>query len=167
MSEFSIDIRTLKTGAVAVDGGMGTTLTEPGEIHENTVKVNMADDTVTPIKNIKGKSVIVAIEGGNIDIAYDIITFDVEVIQDFCGGTLVGTAPNQMWHMPKGTQPIIEKSHEIVDGQGGTWELARVQVSGKLVGAFSKTEPNVIRVKGMVLEPTKEAVGAIAYGNKA
>jgi hypothetical protein len=164
---FSIDIKTLKIGAVAVDGGMGTTLTEPGEILEKTVKVNMADDVVTRFKSIKGNSVLAGIQLGDIDVAFDIMTFDVEVIQDLCGGTLVGTAPNQMWHFPKGTPPIIEKSVEIVDSEGATWEMARTQISAKLVGAFSTSEPNLVRVKGMVFDPTKAAVGAIAYGVKA
>lgn len=164
---YSIDVKSLKLGAVAVDGGMGTVLTSPGGVRENTLKLNPSDDTITAFMVIgQGNPAITSITKGVTNFEYDLMIFDLEVLADLTGGELIGVAPNEFWHEPA-LPPVIIRSHEIVDGQGMTWQIPAGQISAKLVGAFSKTDPNVIRVKGTVLQPEKEGIGALAYGKKA
>ncbi|MET4142782.1 hypothetical protein [Pedobacter sp. UYP1] len=167
MSQFSLDIKSLKVGNLELDGDAAKILTSPGEIKENTVKVTQADATQTKIKAAgKSQPVIVINEDGDITVEYDIMTFDVEVMQNYMGGYLTGTAPNKIWNKPS-KSPIIEKTHEIVDSQGATWLFPRVHISATLVGVFSPTDVNVIRVKGTVLEPAKVGVTSVSYGNPA
>lgn len=165
---YSIDITSLLLGAVAGDGGVGTVLASPGDIVENTVKVNPADPTKTSFFAIgKQAAVYTALKAGETVLAFDIMTFDLEVIQDLLGGTITGVAPNEFWNAPIGTPPIIEKTIEILDVQGMTWQFGRVQISAKLVGEFNANTPNVIRVMGTILQPTKAGVSHTAYGKKA
>ena len=164
---YSIDIVSLKSGAVANDGGIGTVLTSPGDIVDKTVKFNPAD----PAKSVhyavgKGHPVLIALRNGEWTLNFDIMTADVEVIQDWCGGTLVGATPNKMWGPALGNPPIIEKSVEVLDGSGFTWQFVRLQVSAKLVGEYSPENPNVIRVMATIMQPTKAATPAIGFGVK-
>lgn len=164
---FSINAKSLVIGDIGNDGGAGTVLTSPGDIRENTLKVTPSDDTITSFRAIgKQAAVFTSIQPGDIAVEFDIMTMDLEVIQDLCGGTITGTAPNQMWYGPIGNPPIIEKTVEAVDDQDMTWQFPRLQISAKLVGVFTTSDPNVIRIKGKVLQPTKSGVSYMGYGKK-
>lgn len=164
---FSINAKSVAIGDIGVDGGVGTVLTSPGDIRENTLKVTPSDDTITAFKAIgKQAAVFNSIQAGDIAVEFDIMTMDLEVIQDLCGGTIAGAEPNQMWYAPIGNPPIIEKTVEAVDDQDMTWQFPRLQISAKLVGVFTPTDPNVIRVKGKVMQPTKAGVSYMGYGKK-
>jgi hypothetical protein len=164
MGNFSLDVKSLKIGDVAVDGGPATVLVSPGDVRADTIKIAQADGTKTSFKAAgKSQPVLVVTEDGEITLEYDLMTFDPEVMADYMGGTVSGVAPNKLWNKPE-KAPIIEKTHEIIDGQGVTWLMPRVQISAALVGNFSATDVNVIRVKGTVLQPTKADVSAVIYG---
>ncbi|SMO48081.1 hypothetical protein [Solitalea koreensis] len=164
MATFSIGTKTFKLGAIAVDGGMGTVLTSPGDVRENTIRVTQGDFSVNNIM-AEGKSspVYVTQKNGETTLEFDLLTHDPDVMMDLMGGTVTGTDPNKIWNAPELT-PIIEKSFEITDLQDSVWQFPRVQVMARIQGVFTRDEVNVIKVKGVVLQPTKTATSPISYG---
>lgn len=163
MSEFSIDAKSLKMGEMAVDGGMSTTLTTIGEIKENTLKVIEADTVVTSIRALGKRLPVINInQDGDINVEFDVMTKDKEVMADLMGGTVTGEEGAEKWNRPV-RKPIIEKSIEVEDGDGDKMQLPRVSIVGTIQGVYSPTDVNVIRVKGMVMQPTKAGVSAVIW----
>ncbi len=163
---YGLKVDSLKIGAVAVGGGAGTVLVSPGKVRENTVKVTPAAPTKTEFF-AEGESspAIITQKKGVKTIAFDIMTFDKEVIADLTGGTVTGVAPNDLYKEPTGS-PTIERTVQMEDEQGVKWTFPRVSITAMMVGAFTSTEINVIRVEGTVLAPVDGSAPFI-YGNPA
>lgn len=163
---YGLQVAGLKIGAVGVGGGAGTVLTSPGQVRENTIKVTPATPTKTQFTAEGENSPAISIaKRGITTIAFDLMTFDKQVIADLTGGTTTGAEPNDVYKSPVGN-PVIEKTIEITDAQGVKWTFPRCNINASLVGAFTSTEINVVRVEADVLAPTDGSADFI-YGNPA
>lgn len=150
-------------GAIANDGGMGTVLTAIGDIKENTIKVLEADGTRTSFR-AAGKSapVLEAVQDGDMTIEFDLMSMDKEVMADLMGGTVTGDPGEEVWNRPL-KKPVIERSFEIEDEEGVPMQLPRVSLVGTIQNVYSPTDVNVIRVKGVVMQPKKAGTAAVIW----
>ncbi|TZF81818.1 hypothetical protein FW774_17330 [Pedobacter sp. BS3] len=160
-------MKSIKIGEIAVDGGAATVLTVPGQVRENTIKVTPAAPTDTEFY-AEGESTpaIVQTKKGITALDFDLLTFDPEIIADLTGGTTTGEAPNILYHEAAGVV-TVERTIEITDLQDNVWLFPRVKITASLVGTFTTTDVNIVRINGKVLLPTKAGVAPLTYGKPA
>lgn len=151
-------------GAIAVDGGAGTALTNPGKVREDTINLNPRGVTDTEFKaqGDSSPAVVVTTLGAR-EGQFDIMTFDPEVIADLTGGTTTGEDENVLFHSPIGVTNV-EKTLKFIDAQDKEWLMPRVKINADLVGVFRNGDLNVVRVTYKVLQPTKAGVSDLTYG---
>jgi len=158
---FGLKVGGLKIGDVAEDGGAGTVLTNPGKPRQDTVKVVPGDPTDSEFyeEGVNSSPAIIISKFGIKEIQFDLLTFDKQVIADLTGGSVT----NGVYSEPIG--PVnIEKTVQLEDTQAEPWLYPRVKINAMLIGNFSSTDVNVVRVKGKVMQPTKDGVSAFTYG---
>lgn len=165
MPKYAIGLATFKMGAIAGDGGMGTSLvalgntvadsasitTEEGQTQDFNIEEQ--DDPVMSIQSEKGK----------ITINWSCYDVDADVLQKFFGGT-VAAGPPKVWSAPDST-PILEQSIEITPKSGGKIEVVRAQVVARLNWALNKTRLAQIDITATVLAPTKAATPSMKITN--
>jgi hypothetical protein len=165
MPKYSIGLTSIKLGAIAGDGGMGTTLVALGNTVSDTCvlateegqtaefKIEEQDDPVYTVQSEKGKTTLTW-------SCYDI---DADILQAYFGGT-VAAGPPKVWSAPDSV-PIIEKSIEIVPKNGGKIEIVRAQIIAKLNWALNKQRLAQIDFVATVLAPTKAATAPMKITN--
>lgn len=165
---FGLKVDGLKIGNIAIDGGLATTLVSPGSPRENTVKVTPSDSSDTDFYKEGDDSApaITITKKGVTMIEYDLLTFDPEVIADLTGGSTTGTGENIIYSEPVGSV-IVEKSHVLTDKQGRNWTFPRTKITAHLIGVFTNTDVNVVRVKAKVMMPKKAGTSSFSYGKPA
>jgi hypothetical protein len=165
MAKYSIGLTSLKLGAIAGDGGMGTTLvalgntvadscvlaTEEGQTQE--FKIEEQDDPVMTVQSEKGKTTLTW-------SSYDV---DADILLKLFGGS-VAAGPPKVWSAPDSV-PILEQSIEIVPKSGGKIEIVRAQVIAKLQWNLNKTRLAQIDIVATVLAPTKAATPSMKITN--
>lgn len=163
----SFAFKSIRIGDIAVDGGPGTVLTNPGKVRENTLKVTPTAPTDTEFY-AEGETSpdIITSKKGITAIDFDLMTFDPEVIADLTGGTVTGVGENMIYHEPSGNTNV-EKTIEITDEQDSVWLFPRVKINAMLMGVFTSTDINVVRVTCKVLQPTKAGTAPFSYGKPA
>jgi len=164
---YGLKINGLKLGAIAVDGGPGLVLTSPGKSRENTVKVTPTEPTETDIfeEGVSGAPAITISKLGVKEIAWDLLTFDKEVIADLTGGSITGDPGEEIYHEPREVVNV-EKTLKLTDTQEEDWLYPRVKITASLVGVFTTNDVNVVRCKARVLTPTKDGVSPFMYGKQ-
>ncbi|QNK63949.1 hypothetical protein H7F33_05505 [Pedobacter sp. PAMC26386] len=162
---YGLKIGGLVLGAIAADGGAGPVLTSPGKVRENTLKITPADPTDTDFfeEGDDSAPAITVSKKGVKEITFDLLTFDKEVIADLTGGTITGAGANTVYNEPLGVVNV-EKTLKATDTQDNDWLYPRVKVNASLVGVFTTTDVNVVRVKCKVMKPAKAGVSAFSYG---
>ena len=157
MSLITLGLTKIEVGAIAVDGGMSTTLATLGYTHADSCKMVTEDPTVTehyaeevddPVASVskKGKTIV----------TWSIMDPDADALADVLGGT----ATLGVWESPD-TQPIIEKSVKITPNVGFSIEIPRASITGKINAEFSKKGIFLVDMKATVMMPTKAATKAI------
>ncbi|WP_145859049.1 hypothetical protein [Pedobacter suwonensis] len=165
---YGLKINGLVMGAIAVDGGAGTVLTSPGKVRENTLRITPAENTDTEFfeEGDDSAPAITISKRGIKEITFDLLTFDPEVLADLTGGTVTGDGENMLYNEPLGNTNV-EKTLKATDTQGKDWLYPRVKVQAALVGVFTTSDVNVVRVKCKVLKPAKTGVSSFTYGKPA
>lgn len=162
MSELrTIGLTSLKMGDIAVDGGMGTVLTEVGKILKDSCELTQDDSSVTDFNCEELDDPIESIEIlGKRTLKFAIADYTPATLERILGGQATGVAPADEWSAPS-TSPGIEQSFEIITPKGVKFEIVRATVRGKLTAKFSKTGLAQIDVTCQILTPTKAATAPI------
>lgn len=163
MAKYTIGIAAITLGAVAVDGGPGTSLAALGLTLADSCKLNQDDpETTSFFAEEQEAAVYVKTKAGAITLTFQIMNPDTATLVSLFGGSTNGATPNKTWNMPA-TTPTIEQTVKIAPQDGMTMIIPRGSVAAKLNGEFSRKNLFVIDVTVTALTPTKAGVGPIQF----
>ncbi|WP_256013109.1 hypothetical protein [Desertivirga xinjiangensis] len=154
-------LKAITIGDIAVDGGMGTTLTEIfGQTVAGTAVLESTEPVVEnipieesslPFDSITTEEAVFTLRASTYNISADTMLL-------LFGGTVTGTGENKTWSAPvDGVVPSIEKSVVAETKSGIKFNFVRMKLSGALEATFDKTRLGQINWTGTVLIPTKAA----------
>lgn len=145
----------IEIGAIAVDGGMGTSLAVIGYTAENSVTFSEEDGTTTEFYAEEIDTAIDSVtKAGKRSVNFTLASPDPDQLVAVFGGTTSGTAPNKTWKAPDSI-PVIEKSLKITPSKGLVFSFPKVSLAAKFSGGFSKTDTLKVDVIATVLQPDK------------
>ncbi len=155
MAKHTFGLASVEMGAIAGDGGMGTSLAAVGETVSETAALTTEEPTVTdfPIEESDSPIESVVTTPGTVTLAWSSYNVDADQLVKFFGGTKV-TGPPVKWQAPDAF-PDVEVSLKVTDKKGHVLELPRVKVRPKLSLSFTKTKLGQIDLVATILQPTK------------
>jgi hypothetical protein len=158
---YTIGLAKIELGAIASDGGMGTSLSQLGYTYQDTCSMTMEDPETTDFIAEEVDDPVVSISrAGKINFNFSIMNPDLTTLQALLGGTVTGEEGSEVWNAPA-TIPVIEKSIKITPNQGLQFSIPRAKITAKINGSFSKTNMFLIEVACTVLQPTKTGVSKL------
>lgn len=145
----------VEMGAIAGDGGMGTSLTPVGETVSDTAQVTSEDNTITDFTVEESDSPVESIVSarGKVIIEWSTYNVEADTMVRFFGGTKV-TGPPVKYQAPDAFADI-EQSVKLTDKKGNVVEFPRVKISPKMGLSFQKGKLGQLDLVGTVLQPTK------------
>lgn len=164
---FTFGIKQLLSGDKAVDGGMGTNLTEHDETLKGTAVLETTDETITWISTEeKGKRLAIGQNDAETTLTFEVANPSLETQAYYLGGEVEGTEGSKSYS-PPAQKPNIEKSFKLITLEGYDIEIANGKVLASILGGTIGTD-NVMtmRVVVTVQQPTKEGVAAITFKEK-
>ena len=154
----SIGIKTLKMGAIAVDGGMGTSLALIAKTYRDSAELIQEDPEITDIECEEDDDPVESLEKlGVRTLKFSIMDYDPATLVKVLGGTVTGagtTGDPYVWNAPT-TPPNIEQSIEIESKTGVKFEIVRGKVMAKLNARLVKNGVALVDVTAKILTPTK------------
>jgi len=156
VNQITAGLIAVKMGAVAVDGGMGTVLTEMGYIRENTLTLVGEKPTKNEFR-AEGVSLPVYVKktAGPLVIAMTLMSPDPAQLVSVLGGTITGTAPNRVYKAPLGVPTIIQSvSIEPQDGFSGI-DIPKGDLSANINAGFGPDGLFQVEVEITALQPDK------------
>ena len=156
MSSINNGLAQVKIGAIASDGGMGTTLNRLGEIKEGSFKVNHSEGDKTEFK-IEESDIPIFIrqKEGTLAFEFEIHNPDASVFKEIWGGT--SDATTGKFTPPEKLIPF-EKSFQAIPERGYGFDVPRALISGRYSDAMGKDSLLGVIVTVTVLKPTKEGI---------
>ena len=129
----SIGLKSIKLGAVAADGGMGTSLSALGVTFRGSAILETAEGTVTPFFSEEDADPVEEVEEkGTTTLKWSLMNLDPDALAKCRGGTVTGTGDAKKWNAPVDV-PVIEQSIEIVTAFGRKIEIPRARIRARLV----------------------------------
>jgi hypothetical protein len=160
----SIGLTSLKMGAIAVDGDMGTTLAAVGVTYKDSCELMQDDANVTDIECEETDDPVESIEIlGKRTLKWSIMDYSPDTLVKVLGGTVTGAGTEldpKVWNAPS-TSPAIEQSIELVSKSGVKFEIPRAKVMAKLNAKIVKNGVALVDITANILTPTKAGVAAI------
>lgn len=151
----TIGLTSIKMGAIAVDGGMGTSLAllGDGRTLEGTARLIKEDDELTEFYAEEVDDPIYAsTKKGKTRLEFTIVDFTPATLVKVMGG-----ASNAgVWEAPAAAADI-EQSIEVITKTNLKIELVRCKVVGTFDTALGRAELGQVKVVATVLNPTKAA----------
>ncbi len=161
MAHYSSGITEIAIGAIAGDGGAGTTLASVGDIYEGTAEFVQDDNETTEhYSEIADDPFLVVTKKGKMTVKFSIVDVTPATLVLFLGGTAAGTAPAETWASPA-TLPNIEQTVRITTREGFVILIARAKIVGKINWNLGRTEVAKIDVEATILTPTKALEPAV------
>lgn len=154
----TIGLTHIKMGAVAGDGGMGTSLEVIGDGRtlEGTARlVKDADELTEFYAEEVDDPIYAALKKGKTRLEWTIVDFTAAELVKVMGGT----DNSGTWEAPA-TAPNIEQSVEVLTKTNLKIELVRCKIQGNFDAALGRAELGQIKVVATVLAPTKLATPA-------
>lgn len=155
---YTLGLSQIEAGAIAADGGMGTTLATLGYTYQDTCKMTQEDPETTDHYAEEVDDPVVSISrGGKTNFAFSIMDPSVTVLANLLGGKATegnGSTTQDKWEAPDSI-PTVEKSIRITPQQGLKFEIPRMKLVSKINAEFSKKGILLIEVAGTVMQPTK------------
>src|SRR5688572_16446799 len=107
MAKTAVGLTTLKMGAIAGDGGMGTSLTQLGHTVADTAVLSTEQGTTTDFKVEEQDDPVYSIqsEKGRTTLAWSSYDVDAETLVRLFGGTRTA-GPPEVWEAPASTPEI-------------------------------------------------------------
>jgi hypothetical protein len=151
-------LKSIKSGPVAGDGGMGTVLTEKfGETVLGSASFSGEDTTTTNFNIEEHDDAIESISiAGSLILNFSTHNASPAALLAAFGGTVVGG----IWHAPA-SEIEIEQSIEIEMKTGLKLQITRIKLKARPNFTFAKDSIGQIDFTGTVLAPTK--VGESKY----
>lgn len=166
MAKKAIGLEYIKMGAIAGDGGMGTSLTQVGATVADSAAMTTAEGTTSDfgIEESDNPFYSIISAPGTKTLAWSTYDVDLDTLARFWGGTVAAAAggAGRKWQMPDAL-PVIERSVEIKTKDGWYLRIARMSISARLTWNLKKTALAQIDITGTVLKPTKVGVEPIEY----
>lgn len=162
MSELhTIGLKTVKIGAIAGDGGMGTTLAAIADTFEDSATITQEDGEKTEFFVEESDDPVASFsKKGSTKFAFTILDFTPATLASVLGGSVTGTGDAAVWNAPADV-PVIEKSIEIVSKTNIKFEIPRARIEAKIDVPLSKKQVGKVVITATVLTPTKEGVAPI------
>lgn len=163
MAKKSIGLTSWKMGAIAGDGGMGTSLTQVGATVADSAAITTETGTTSDFNIEESDSPYYSIESSPGKVVLALSTFDVDLdtMARFWGGTVL-TGPPRTWDMPD-TLPTIERSIEINTKDGWKLEIPRATITVRMQWNLKKTALAQLDIEATILQPTKSGVKRIKF----
>ncbi|RKT01104.1 hypothetical protein [Chryseobacterium defluvii] len=166
---FTFGITRLLSGAIAADGGMGTTLTEHDETLKGTAVLETTDETINWIETEeKGKRIAIGQNDAETTLTFEVANPSLETQAYYAGGEVV-TDPvtTKKSYSPPMVKEVIEKSFTVETKAGYDIDIVNGKVLATPLGGTIGTE-NVLTMKVVVTvqAPTKAGVEAMTYREK-
>lgn len=167
MGQVNNGIEKIELGAIAADGGMGTTLASLGFTAEDSVSFNwdeaditeyFAEETDTAWAKTKK-------EGGKA-IEFTLANPDAQALVKLFGGSVTGTGASEVYKAPA-TSPTIEQSLKITPKVGFGFNFPRVLVTARFTDSIGRNSMLGVVVRCEVLQPTKSGEPAWSTFQKA
>lgn len=152
----SIGLTSIKLGDIAVDGGMGTSLTVLGVTYQDTAELVQDDPEITEIFSEENDEPEEVLESkGPARLRWSIMNFDPDQVVRVLGGEVTGTTP-KIWNAPLAKDPV-ELSIEVITKTGLKIEIPRAKINAKINWQFRKKGVGLIDIEARILTPTKAA----------
>ena len=152
MGLFSNGLAEVLAGAIAADGGMGTTLTPVGKILEDSFGlVTEEGNTVTFKSEESDDPEFERKTGKALGFEFTIMDPTVDTLIRFMGGT---KGAGDEYEAPDKT-PIIELSIQIKPEMGLGFDFVRASIDSSFTDKMGKNNLLGIKVKGKILKPKK------------
>lgn len=157
----NIGVAEIAIGAIAVDGGMGTTLAPLGYTEEGSAQINMDDPTETefPVEELEVPLWIES-KAGKIAVAFKVADPDEDTLVKVFGGAKTGTGATAVYSWP--LAPVsIERSIKFTPKKGMGLNIPRAKITAKFSSEIGRGALLGVEVTGTVLQPTKADEPAI------
>lgn len=156
---YTLGLSKIEIGAIANDGGMGTTLSQLGYTYQDTCTMTQEDPETNEFYAEEEDDPVVAIsKAGKISFAFSLMNPSPEAMVELMGGTAskssTSASENDTWEAPNSTVQI-EKSVKITPLQGYTISVPRMKITAKINAEFQKSGIFLVEVSGTILTPTK------------
>lgn len=159
MAKRFLGVASIKLGAIAADGGMGTSLTAIGDTVLNSAVFETAEGTKTDLFGEESDTPLESItQAGVTTFSFSSHNLDADSLILLFGGTKTTVAPFT-WEPPAAIA-AKELSIEVIDKKANKLEMVRVSVSASFAVNFNKTSLGQVNVVGTVLTPTKAGTAA-------
>lgn len=161
MATINIGFGKFEIGDIASDGGPGTSLASPGNTYRDSANFEQeeaethdfeVEEQDTPIASIITKP-------GTMKITWEVVDFDVSVMQKLFGGTTSGGA----WNHPD-RLPEVEQTVKFTPKQGKPFLFPRCKLTSSFVYDMKRTGIARIKIEAKVLKPTKAGVAPFVWG---
>jgi hypothetical protein len=152
---YTLGLSSIEVGAMAADGGMGTSLAALGYTNQDSCNMTQEDPTTSDFYAEEVDDPVVSISrAGKTTFNFSLMNPSVVVLAEILGGTSDTTEGSEKWNAPD-VLPTVEKSVRITPQQGLMFEVPRMKLTAKINGAFSKSGIFLIDIVGTVMQPTK------------
>jgi hypothetical protein len=160
---WTLGLSKIEVGAIAGDGGMGTSLSVLGSTYQGTCNITVDDASETEHYSEENEDPeIIVTRAGKTVLNFSIMDADMTVLQTLLGGTITGSAATEVLALPN-KAVNIEKSIKITPEKGHVISIPRAKISAKHQGAVGKEGILLLEVKATVLVPTKSGVAKLSY----
>jgi hypothetical protein len=162
----SIGLKSIKIGAVANDGGMGTALTALGETFKGSASLETADGQVTPFETEESSDPVEQFEEKGITtLKWSIINLDPAALVRVLGGK-VDDNDDTKWLAPSEV-PVIEASIEVITRFNKKIEIVRARVRARFMWNLTRTDIAQVAITATLLQPTKAGVAPYTISDAA
>lgn len=148
---YGVGCKNVKTGAIAVDGGMGQALTSVGKLYKGTVSFVDEDGAVSKHTAEGDRYPFLAV----LDAAGTVVKF---VLTDIAPDNLLiwlgGAVAAAVWSAPNASFSL-EKSFSADTLFGTTIKITRLFMHCKLTWNMTRTEIAKLEVTGEIMTPDK------------
>ena len=153
--QYSYGVKSITMGAIASDGGMGTTLVDIGEIYQDSCSIVQEDPTITEHYCEQADDPILEIQQlGKRVLKFALVDVSPANLAIFLGGDTTTVDTKAAWQAPD-TFVNLEKSLKITSQNDVIQQIVRGSLSGKITWNLGRKDMAKIEVTVKVLKPTK------------
>lgn len=157
----NIALEKLEVGSIAADGGVSTTFAALGRTFKDSASITQEDSEMHDFEVEEQDDPVasVLVKKGSTTIKWELIDWDVDVLETLWGGTVNAG----VWHEPD-VLPEVEQSVRLTPKIGKPFTYPRCKVTAKIEYTAGRTGIARIIVTAKKLKPTKAGEPAFMWG---
>lgn len=156
MGAITNGVSAIKLGAIATDGGMGTTLSQLGYTSLGTAKLNTEDGNTVDLNVEETDDPIYSkTRAGKMSVNFTIADPDEQTLVTFWGGSYDATKKE---YTPPAVISSKELSLQVISEEGLSFNFPRASVTAKFTTDLGKDSFLGLEVTAQILKPTKTGV---------